>query len=146
MLELYSPLWEMMDLFNSPFERRIENHGLRNIKRPHNLVNVKDENGNIIAQKLSVVTTPFKKEDVTAQVVGDTLVVKCGSENVKDAENEEVIFRGISAQSYEFSLKLSKTVDKNRISGENIDGVLTITLPLIREEEKIPDAIDIAIN
>lgn len=136
----------MMDLLNNPFERKIENHGLRNIKRPHNLVNVKDENGNVMAQKLSVVTTPFKKEDVSVQVAGDTLVVKCGSENLKDADDEEVIFRGISSQSYEFSLKLSKSVDKARISAENVDGVLTVTLPLIREDEKTQDVIDIAIN
>ena len=146
MLELYSPLWEMMDMFNNPFERKIENHGLRNIKRPHNLVNVKDESGKVVAQKLSVVTTPFKKEDVTAQVVGDTLVVKCGSENIKDQENEDVIFRGISSQSYQFELKLGKMVDKEHITGENVDGVLTIVLPLLKEEEKKQDVIDVKIG
>ena len=83
----------MMDFFANPFERKICNKGLSNIHKPHNLTNVKDEAGKIVAQKLTVVTTPFKKDDVKVKIVDDVLTVTCGTENVKDEENEEVIYR-----------------------------------------------------
>lgn len=98
MIDIYKdPIWELMDMFSYPFERKIQNNGLRNVKRPHNLVNVKDNDGNIIAQKLTVVTTPFNKEDVKVTVADNMLSVTCGTENKYDKENEDVIYRGISS-------------------------------------------------
>lgn len=147
MLDIYrDPIWEMMDFFANPFGRNVSNKGLSNIRKPHNLTNVKDDNGNIVAQKLTVVTTPFKKSDVRCKVVGDVLTVTCGTENVKDAENEDVIYRGISSQSYEFSLKLGESIDKDGITAENKDGLLTINLPYVKAEEEKPEEIEISIN
>jgi HSP20 family molecular chaperone IbpA len=147
MIDIYKdPIWELMDMFSYPFERKIQNNGLRNVKRPHNLVNVKDDDGNIIAQKLTVVTTPFSKDDVKVTVADNMLSVTCGAENKYDKENEDVIYRGISSQSYSFALQLSPTVDKKNITAENKDGMLTISLPVKKEEEKKPDVIDIKID
>lgn len=136
----------MMDFFANPFERKISNRGLSNIRKPHNLTNVKDEQGKIIAQKLTVVTTPFKKDDVKVKIVDDVLTVTCGTENVKDEENEDVIYRGISSQSYTFSLKLGESIDKKAITAENKDGLLTIKLPFLVIEEKKPEEIEIKID
>ena len=147
MLDIYKdPVWEMMDFFANPFERKICNKGLSNIHKPHNLTNVKDESGKIVAQKLTVVTTPFKKDDVKVKIVDDVLTVTCGTENVKDEENEEVIYRGISAQSYTFSLKLGDSIDKKAITAENKDGLLTVKLPFLVVEEKKPEEIEIKID
>ena len=147
MLDIYKdPIWEMMDFFANPFERKISNRGLSNIRKPHNLTNVKDEQGKIIAQKLTVVTTPFKKDDVKVKIVDDVLTVTCGTENVKDEENEDVIYRGISSQSYTFSLKLGESIDKKAITAENKDGLLTIKLPFLVIEEKKPEEIEIKID
>lgn len=147
MLSIYrDPIWEMMDFFANPFERKICNRGLSNIRKPHNLTNVKDKDGNIVGMKLTVVTTPFRKDDVRVRIVDDMLTVKCGFENVKDAENEDVIYRGISSQSYEFSLKLGDSIDRKAISAENKDGMLTINLPYVAVEEKKPEEIEIKID
>ena len=146
MLDIYrDPIWEMMDFFANPFERKVTSKGLSNIRKPHNLTNVKDADGNIVAQKLTVVTTPFKKGDVRCKIVDDVLTVTCGTENVKDAENEDVIYRGISSQSYSFSLKLGESIDKSKITAENKDGLLTINLPYVKPEEKKPAEIEISI-
>ena len=136
----------MMDFFANPFERKINSKGLSNIRKPHNLTNVKNENGDIVGMKLQVVTTPFKKDDVKLTIKDDELTVRCGTENIKDAENEDVIYRGISSQSYTFSLKLGDSVDKTAITAKNEDGVLTINLPYIVVEEKKPEEIEIKID
>lgn len=136
----------MMDFFANPFERKINSKGLSNIRKPHNLTNVKDADGNIVAQKLTVVTTPFTKDDVKVRIAGDVLSVQCGTENVRDAENEDVIYRGISSQSYNFALKLGESIDRKAIRAENKDGLLTINLPYVAVEEKKPEEIEIKVD
>lgn len=141
------PIWEMMDLLSNPFERKLSDNGLRSVlRRPHNLVNIKDENGKIVQQRLEIVTTPFKKEDVQVKVTADTLFIKCGGENIKAGENEEYAYRGISQQSYQVSLSLTPGVDWRNIKAENKDGILKITIPLVTEDQKNPEEIDVAID
>lgn len=151
MIDLFrDPVWELMDIaFPAPFfgERKLSDTGFKNcIRRPHNLVNVKDEDGKVIAQRLEVVTTPFKKEDVKVTLTDNTLSVKCGAENIEDNENEEVMYRGISSQSYSFALKISPSVDQSKITAENKDGILKINMPIIMKEEKKPEEIEIKID
>lgn len=145
-MEMRDPIWELMDIFSGhPFkDGKITNTGLRScISRPHNLVNVKDKDGNVVAQKLEVVTTPFKKDEVKVTVRDNILNVSCGTTNKADDENEDVIYRGISQQTYEFSLRIAENVDKSRITAENVDGILTIVLPIVKKEEQKALVIDV---
>lgn len=142
-----SPIWELMDALTRPFDekRNVMTYGLKSvIKRPHNLINVKDKDGNVVGQRLEMVTTPFKKEDVKITVKDDVLTVRCGTENVKTEENEDVVYRGISAQSHTFSLSLAPTIDKALITAENKDGILKINLPFVAKEPE-KDTVEIAI-
>lgn len=142
-----SPIWELMDALARPFDekRNVMTYGLKSvIKRPHNLINVKDKDGNVVGQRLEMVTTPFKKEDVKITVKDDVLTVRCGTENVKTEENEDVVYRGISAQSHTFSLSLAPTIDKTLITAENKDGILKINLPFVAKETD-QDTVEIAI-
>lgn len=114
---------------------KIETQGLKSlIHRPHNIINVKDDNGKIVAQRLEVVTTPFAKEDVKVTLEGNTLSIQCGSENKEEKEEDEYIFKGISSQSYTFSLKLGSNIDKDKIKAKNSDGILSVTLPIKAKE------------
>lgn len=146
-LATWDDMWQnMLALTEYPFNngKNLMNTGLRKlIGRPHNLVNVTNKNGNIIEQRLEVVTTPFKKEDVDVQVSGNTLTVRCGSEEneavtiPEDGEDkpvEKYLYKGISEQYYTFSLKLSDKIDKAGIKAKNQDGILTITLPYKQAE------------
>ena len=150
MFEIMNPLatwddmWQnMLALTEYPFNngKNLMNTGLRKlIGRPHNLVNVTDKDGNIIEQRLEVVTTPFKKGDVNVQGSGNTLTVKCGSEEdeietvPEDGTAEKYLYKGISGQYYTFSLKLSDKIDKAGIKAKNQDGILTITLPYKKDK------------
>lgn len=122
-------------------ERSLENNGLKRlITRPHNIVNVKDEKGNIVAQRLEVVTTPFKKGEVSVEVdANNMLTVKCGKEEIEDKKSEDgesYIYKGISSQNYTFSIKLGDNVDKDAIKAKNEDGVLVMTLPFKKNEDE----------
>lgn len=116
--------------------KKIENYGLKDvIHRPHNLYTLRDENNNIIGHRLEVVTTPFKKDDVKIELLNDVLTIICGTENYHDQDQEYMIYRGISSQSFTFSLCLYDKIDQTKITAKNEDGILRVELPL-KEESK----------
>ena len=98
---LYSndPFRDALEWFFNPVStKKICDVGLKGIiNRPHNIINIKDDSGAVVAQRLEVVTTPFKKEDVKVQLVGDMLTVTCGSSNKVEKDNEDTLYRGISS-------------------------------------------------
>lgn len=121
------------------------NKGLKAVlHRPHNLYTIKNEAGEVTAYKIKVVTTPFKKDDVSVKVNGDILTILCGSENHVDEDEEHLVYHGISAQSWVGKLKL-KGIDIKSIAASVKDGMLEITLPTMKKE-KLDDTIDIAIS
>ena len=73
MLELFNNMDNMfrrMDALMSYPLSAIENRGLKSIiRRPHNLITKKDENGNVISYGIDVVYTPFKRDEVKVEVV-----------------------------------------------------------------------------
>lgn len=135
----WDDMWKTMDaLMQYPFkEKTLETNGLKAlIRRPHNIVAVKDKDGKIVSQRLEVVTTPFAKDDVKVTVSDNTLTVECGSENKEEKNEDDYIYKGISSQTYSFSIRLSDKIDKSAIKAKNVDGVLTISLPFKKEEPK----------
>jgi HSP20 family molecular chaperone IbpA len=138
-LSTWDDMWRSMDaLMRYPFEENpLATNGLKSlIRRPHNLVNVKDDDGNVIAQRLEVVTTPFAKDEVKVSVEGNVLTVACGGTNKEEKTEDEYIYKGISSQSYTFQVRLGNSVDKAAIKAKNVDGVLTVMLPFKKKEDE----------
>ena len=138
-LSTWDDMWRSMDaLMRYPFEENpLATNGLKSlIRRPHNLVNVKDDDGNVVAQRLEVVTTPFAKDEVKVSVEGNVLTVACGETNKEEKTEDEYIYKGISSQSYTFQVRLGNSVDKAAIKAKNVDGVLTVMLPFKKKEDE----------
>ena len=138
-LSTWDDMWRSMDaLMRYPSEENpLATNGLKSlIRRPHNLVNVKDDDGNVIAQRLEVVTTPFAKDEVKVSVEGNVLTVACGGSNKEEKTEDEYIYKGISSQSYTFQVRLGNSVDKTAIKAKNVDGVLTVMLPFKKKEDE----------
>lgn len=137
---MFRNLEAMMD-----FDFNRESRGLKKwIRRPHNLITKKDENGKITGYEVSVVYTPFKRDEVKVEVLDGMLTVKCGTENkVKD---EDMDYCGISHQSYSFSLPLADAVDTTAITAKAEDGMLYIELPVKQIEEKKPEPLSIEVK
>lgn len=124
----------------------LSNVGLKKfISRPHNLETVRDENGNAVGQRLSLVYTPFKKDQIKVSVEGDDLMVSIGDETKEEKkdENGDILYKGISTQSTRFSLKLTDKIDKKAISAKAEEGMLFIELPFATEKE--PETIEVKI-
>ena len=111
--------------------------GLQCINRPHNLYTWKDKDGNIVGNRLSVVTTPFKKDQVHVTIEDNILTVECGNDSDEVKKDGEVeVYHGISSQSYRFQLRLSDKIDLTKVEATNEDGILDIKLPFKPEEKE----------
>ena len=146
--DAWNDMWKTMDaIMQYPFGKNsVETNGLKSIiRRPHNIVNVKDESGKVVAQKLEVVTTPFKKGDVKVTVDDNVLSVNCGTEAAETKDENDYVYKGISSQSYTFAIKLNSRIDKDSITAKNVDGVLTVTLPF-KAETVTPEAKEIEVE
>lgn len=81
--------------------------------------------------------------DVNINTDGD-LVIKMDRKGEKHEENVHYLRREFSYTKYEQTLILPDDVDKQKISANVADGVLTIVLPkVVREEQKIARSIEI---
>ena len=84
-----------------------------------------------------------KNFDVNINTDGD-LVIKMDRKGEKHDENVHYLRREFSYTKYEQTLILPDDVDKQKISANVADGVLTIVLPkIVKEEQKIARNIEI---
>lgn len=136
------------DDFFADFRDNFANRGLRKIiSRPHDLTNIKDKDGNVVGQKLSLVYTPFKKDQIKVTVDDDMLTVAIGDEKKEEKkdENGEIVYKGISTQATRFSLKLTDQIDKKAVTAKAEDGMLHIDLPFVKKAEE-PKQIEISVQ
>lgn len=135
----------LRSMLNEGFGSEFHNRGLKSIiSKPHNLITKTDKDGNIESFDLEVVYTPFKKSDVKVSVKDNVLSVSCGLENKK--KNEEMVYCGISHQSYSFSIPLSEAVDIPEIKAKAEDGLLYITIPIKKPIKVEPVEYEIKIS
>ena len=87
----------------------------------------------------------MRKEDFDVNINTDgDLVIKMDRKGEKHDENVHYLRREFSYTKYEQTLILPDDVDKQKISANVADGVLTIVLPkIVKEEQKIAHNIEI---
>ena len=87
----------------------------------------------------------MRKEDFDVNINTDgDLVIKMDRKGEKHEENVHYLRREFSYTKYEQTLILPDDVDKQKISANVAEGVLTIVLPkVVREEQKIARSIEI---
>ena len=103
----------------------------------HNLYTIKDDDGNVVLYRIEIVTTPFKKDDIKVRLSeNNILTIQCGNENFHHEDEKHLTYRGISSQSYSFSLRLSNFIDCKNITAHNQDGILRIDMPVSMNESE----------
>jgi HSP20 family protein len=92
------------------------------------------DNGNEYVVELS--TPGFKKEDIKIELDNDILTISSSIEDKKEEKDKGYYRREFHKSSFERSFSLPKSADKNKISATMNDGILTVTIPKIKEEKK----------
>lgn len=92
----------------------------------------KDKDGNTLIEFALV---GLSEEDISVSVSGQTLKIEASSKK-EDSEKTEVYHKKISRRSIKKSFTLHQNVDKEAITAEYKNGLLKITVPLVKEERK----------
>jgi HSP20 family protein len=95
--------------------------------------------------EMELVAPGLKKEDLKLNVSNDMLTVSFEhkEENNQENENEGWLKREYRHQSFSRSFSLDDTIDANKISAKDQDGVLHLSLPKKEGAQKISKNIEI---
>jgi HSP20 family protein len=116
-----------------PFFEGRNNGGLSNIMEKEN-------------EYLIELSAPgLKKEDIKIELDNDILRISSEVEDNKEDKNNGYYRREFYKSSFERSFTVPKIADKNAISATMNDGILTVSIPKLKEEKK-PDNIEIKIK
>jgi HSP20 family protein len=111
------------------------------IKRPYNLLTEKDKDGDVSKYVLEVVYTPFKKDDVTISIEDNVLHFKCEGKSEQKDSNEEIVYRGISSQGFNFALPFVEDIDIEKIDAKAEDGIVRIVFPVAEKAKPVRKSI-----
>lgn len=118
--------------FYPSFETR-RNSGLSNIS----------ENENEYVVEISA--PGLKKEDIKIELENDILKISSDFEDQKEEKNDGYYRREFCRSSFERSFTLPKIVDKENISASMENGILSVSIPKLKEEKK-KDSLKITIK
>lgn len=85
----------------------------------------------------------LSKEDVSAELEGDTLVIRGGKKQAPEsvANKGRYIYKEIKRSSFTRSFSIGEGIDKTKIKAEFTDGVLKVVLPRVKVEEQKPQKV-----
>ena len=87
------------------------------------------------------------KSAITLDLKDDTLTIKGESNQHEEIKDSQYLYRELKKSTFTRSFNLSNLFDKQNITANCEDGILTITIPKkIETKEEVPDAHVIKIN
>ena len=105
---------------------------------PMNVVNVKKD-GKTVAKRLEYALAGFEKNEIKLSLKNDILTIEAEHKQEAD-ENETTEYNGISYKKMTLSYSLMDNADQDKITSKFNNGLLSITIPLKKEEEPVDDS------
>lgn len=99
---------------------------------PSDLIEIRDENGNVTGHEVSVALAGVPKENVGITVEGDVLNIFINKTEKEENKRKNYLQRGISQRSMQLRYGLHG-VDKEKIKASFVDGMLKVELPIAEE-------------
>jgi len=127
-------MFALMDAFDKEFFRS-PRHSVSSFR-----TDISDNGDNFL---LESELPGFEKENISIDINGDFLVIKANSSNEKkDDQDSNFIHRERRFASYERSFNISG-IDVDGINAKYENGILSVTLPKLKEEKAAQKSIEI---
>lgn len=102
---------------------------------PMNVVSIKKD-GKTVAKRLEYALAGFAKNEINVSLKNGVLTIEA-KHNQSDSENETSEYNGISYKKMTVSYSLMDNADEDGITSKFENGLLSITIPLKKEEPQI---------
>jgi len=104
-------------------------------------VNIKDENG---AFFIEASVAGYNKDEINLEMAGDTLTLSGSKKENKKTEDDGYRKKEFFCSNFNRSFSLTEEVDRENISAEVDNGILTVKIP--KKEKTQPKKIQITVN
>ena len=102
---------------------------------PMNVVNV-TKDGKTVAKRLEYALAGFKKDEIKVSLKDGILTIEAEHSPFEN-EGETTEYNGISYKKMSMSYTLTDNADDNAITSKFADGLLSVTIPLKKEEPAV---------
>jgi HSP20 family protein len=104
---------------------------------PCDIVEIKDNNGNVIANEFSYALAGYEKDNVNIEIDDNRLTITVyKSEETKDEDTSRTyLHKGLTRKMQQWSYVLNSQVDSEKVSADMKDGILKVTIPLLTKKE-----------
>ena len=104
---------------------------------PCDIVEVKDNEGNVVANEFSYALAGFAKDDVKVEIDDNLLTISAEKteETNSGDENRTYLHRGLTRKSQKWSYVLNSQVDAENVSADMKEGILKVTVPILPQKK-----------
>ena len=99
---------------------------------PTDIIEIKDENGQVTAYEVDVTLAGIPKENVDIAIEKDVLNISINKVEKEEDKTRTYVRKGISQRSMQLRYGLHD-IDKEKIKADLSDGMLKVTLPIAEE-------------
>jgi len=121
------------NLFNRFFEGELGNLG----NRPATNIKESEE-----AFELDILVPGYKKEEINIEI--DERILSISAKQDENNEDQEAWLKEFSIDAFNRSFRLPKNIDIEAIKAEQVDGILHIYIPKLKDVQKMKKLIEIA--
>jgi HSP20 family protein len=114
---------------------------LPNAVYPYNVLQKRDKSGEIESYEIHVALAGVGKNNISVKVKDSQLHIDVIKANEEDIKTSEYLRKGISQRKGSISFHLNDKVDTKKITSSYNDGLLIVTIPVIK-----PEIVDIDIK
>ena len=110
---------------------------------PCDIAEIKDENGDIIANEFTYALAGYDKDNVSIEVDDDRLTIKVDKKEEIDDESKNYIHKGLTKKTHQWSYVLNNSVSAEGIKASMEQGLLKVYVPIQKEIKNTVKKIDI---
>lgn len=123
------------ELFNR--EDDFENAFFQKGGSPCDIVEIKNDNGETIANEFSYALAGYAKDNVSINVDGKTLTISVEKTDSNEDKNRKYIHKGLTHKKQQWSYVLNNSVDVDNISASMENGILKVFIPIGEDQKQV---------
>jgi HSP20 family molecular chaperone IbpA len=104
---------------------------------PCDIVEIKNDNGDVVANEFSYALAGYDKDNVSIEVDGKTLTISVEKSDKTEIENKNrnYLHKGLTHKKQQWSYVMDNTVDAEHVVANMDNGILKVTVPIYPKKE-----------
>lgn len=105
---------------------------------PCDIVEVKDDDGNVVSNEFSYALAGYQKDNVNIEIEENRLTITVDKSEETEGQDETYrtyLHKGLTRKTQQWSYVLNSQVDAENVSADMKDGILKVTVPILPQKQ-----------